>query len=196
VSAAAPPRSFIAGRALTLVERMPAAQVNLRGDAQDPRFTAAVQLCAGTALPLTANKWTHANGMTALWLGPDEWLLSGEREAGADLTQRLQLALADSHAAVTDVSDARCVLRIGGARARDLLAKGCSLDLHERAFAADACAQTLLAKASVILQHVDGGFDVYVAGSFADYLWAWLTDAAREFWVQAGVAGCGGNPAA
>ena len=31
-------------------------------------------------------------------------------------------------------------------------------------------------------------FDLYVARSFAHYLWAWLEDAGREYGVQVGIA--------
>ena len=51
-----------------------------------------------------------------------------------------------------------------------------------------AVAQSLLAKADVILHRIEplegeGGpvFDVYVARSFADYLWGWLEDAVQEY---------------
>ena len=68
-------------------------------------------------------------------------------------------------------------------RARDLLAKGCSLDLHPRVFGRGGCAQSHLAKAQVVLHQVsdEPAFDLYVLRSFADYLWAWLEDAAGEY---------------
>ena len=77
------------------------------------------------------------------------------------------------HAAITDVTDGRVAFRLAGPSAREVLAKGCPLDLHPRAFAPGRCAQSLLAKASVLIHLVDDGpergpsFDVYVARSFA-----------------------------
>lgn len=87
------------------------------------------------------------------------------------------------------MGDSRVCLRVSGPRARDLIAKGAPLDLHPRAFGgAGRCAQTQLAKASVVLHQTaddeapDGpSFDIYVARSTCDYLWAWLEDAAREY---------------
>ena len=45
------------------------------------------------------------------------------------------------------------------------------------------CAQSHLAKAAITLHQTDDGpaFDLYTRRSFADYLWRWLEDAAREY---------------
>ena len=69
--------------------------------------------------------------------------------------------------------------------ARDLLAKGCTLDLHPRAFKVGACAQTGLARAGAILHLVDEAptFEITILRSFADYMWVWLADAAEEYGV-------------
>ena len=42
-------------------------------------------------------------------------------------------------------------------------------------------AQTLLAQAAVIVHRVPDGFAVLVRSSYADYLAAWLVDAATEY---------------
>jgi sarcosine oxidase subunit gamma len=134
-------------------------------------------------------------GLAALWLGPDAWLLTCPPDQTIQLAGRLRTALADVHAAVTDVSDGRVALRVAGPSARDVLAKGCPLDLHLRAFATGACAQSLLAKASVLI-HLLGDdarrgptFDLYVGRSFAHYILAWLEDAGREYGVCVESAG-------
>jgi sarcosine oxidase subunit gamma len=101
----------------------------------------------------------------------------------------LRAALADAHAAIMDVSDGRVAFRLAGPSARDVLAKGCPLDLHPRAFPPGSCAQSLLAKAAVLIHLLDDApergpnFDVYVARSFAHYSWTWLEDAGREYGV-------------
>jgi sarcosine oxidase, subunit gamma len=70
-----------------------------------------------------------------------------------------------------------------------VLAKGTPLDLDLRAFPPGRCAGTLLAKASVLIHLLDEdsgrgpSFDVYVARSFADYLWTWLEDAGRDYGI-------------
>ena len=143
-------------------------------------------------LPTEPNTSATKGSITALWLGPDEWLLTCPVDDTAFFINSLREALNGTHCAITEVSDARVALFLAGPGARDVLAKGCPLDLHPRSFTAGSCAQSLLAKAAVLIHLVDDdpaagpSFEVYVARSFAPYLWAWLEDAGREYGVQVG----------
>ncbi|MFF3443753.1 sarcosine oxidase subunit gamma [Streptosporangium sp. NPDC002721] len=131
--------------------------------------------------PDTPPSATSVSGRQVLWLGPDEWLVVGP-PGDTGLEARLRAAAGTGHAAVTDVSAQRTVLLVTGPKARDLLSHGCALDLHPRAFGPGRCAQTMLARAQVILAARDeDGFHVFVRSSFADYLAAWLLDAAGEY---------------
>jgi heterotetrameric sarcosine oxidase gamma subunit len=102
----------------------------------------------------------------AIWLGPDEWLVLGGREQD----------YADMPAAV-DVSANRVCLELSGEGAEDVLARGCALDLHPSVFPPGRCAQTLVARAQVIVYRTEDAFRLLVRPSFADYLRAWLRDA-------------------
>jgi sarcosine oxidase subunit gamma len=84
---------------------------------------------------------------------------------------------------VVNTTDARTTIRIHGTHARDILMKGCPLDLHPREFGPGQCAQTIVAKADVLIHQRDDvpTYDIYVLCSFARYLWDWLVDAAKEF---------------
>ena len=77
-----------------------------------------------------------------------------------------------------------------GQGSHDVIAVGCPLELHPRNFTAGQCAQSHCAKALMTLHQLAddeaaGGpvYDLYVLNSFADYLWRWLEDAAREYGV-------------
>lgn len=156
--------------------------VNLRGDATNEPFVAAVRSALACALPEEANTFTAGPQGSIIWLGPDEWLVTAIPDRGEDIAAGLRRALAGIHHAVTDVSAARTVIEIGGREARVVLAKGCALDLHASAFHARRTAQTLLAKARVLIQCIDDApkFRIFVLDSFAPYLAEWLTDAAAE----------------
>jgi sarcosine oxidase subunit gamma len=176
-------------RGILLAERR-IGKLELRGDPGDRTFMAAVGRTLDLLLPAEPNTTAARGDLVALWLGPDAWLLTCPPGEAAALIAGLRTALADVHAAITDVSDGRVALRLAGPNARDVLAKGCPLDLHPRAFASGTCAQSLLAKASVLLHLLSDDaqrgptFDLYVARSFAHYLFAWLEDAGREYGVQ------------
>ncbi|MEU6775020.1 sarcosine oxidase subunit gamma family protein [Streptomyces sp. NPDC046759] len=169
--------------AIRLAELPFLAQVNVRLDAKSPAADA-VGLALGLQLPLEPNTVVHAGEVTAVWLGPDEWLVVGRRGTEGDLEGRIRSAAADEPVSVTDVSAQRTTLLVAGPRARDLLAHGCALDLHPRAFGPGRCAQTTLGRTQVVLVARDeprAGFWVLVRSSFAGYLVDWLLDAAVEY---------------
>lgn len=135
----------------------------------------------GAGLPTTPNTWVPAGDGRLVWLGPDEWLLTSPGTAPEALEAELAEALRPAGGVAVDVSAQRTVLRLGGPRVREVLAKGCSLDLHPRVFLPGSSAQTALGQAGVVLLALeDGGFAVVVRSSFAGYLATWLLDAALE----------------
>jgi sarcosine oxidase, subunit gamma len=129
------------------------------------------------------NRVGSLDGRDVLWLGPDEWLVVGPPGDAPAIETLLHQALGDTHGSVVDVSANRTTLSVSGPHARDVLAKGCPIDLHPSVFGPGHCAQTLLARAQVILRQVDADptYHVLVRGSFAPYLAEWLADATREF---------------
>ena len=126
------------------------AQVSVHGEPQ-PGFPTEPNTAAGDVL----------------WLGPDEWLVLGGREEDYP-----------GAAAAVDVSANRVCFELSGDGAEDVLAQGCTLDLDPSVFEVGRCAQTLLAKAQVVLHRTDAEtFRIFVRPSFAPYLRAWLEDA-------------------
>ncbi|MBM3490041.1 MAG: sarcosine oxidase subunit gamma [Alphaproteobacteria bacterium] len=175
-------RATTAEAPVWLCERPPASLAIVRGDADDAGFRAGVERAFGLALPLVAGTSTGQAERCLLWLGPDEWLIRGPD--GADLTGRLGQELGDVLHQRVAISDARALIGLGGERAREVLSKGCGLDLHPSLFRPGACTQTLLGRVGVLLHALPADrpqFDLYVARSYADYLWHWLADAASEF---------------
>jgi sarcosine oxidase, subunit gamma len=131
-------------------------------------------------LPLEPNTAWEDGPRAALWLGPDEWLVLGPPHAGAEIAAELESAFADVHRSVVDLSANRVAIELGGPDRFDLLSKGCPIDLHPFAWAAGMCAQTLLAKAQVILHERAETTGLLVRTSFADYLVDWLLAAGGE----------------
>ncbi|WP_327726320.1 sarcosine oxidase subunit gamma [Streptomyces sp. NBC_00487] len=192
----APPRSPLAhaadrlatatrtsGGAIRLAELPFLTQLDIRLDAKGAAADA-IGLALDLPLPLEPNTVVRAGQLTALWLGPDEWLLVGPPGTERDLESRIRTAAGDEPVSVTDVSAQRTALLVAGPRAHDLLSHGCALDLHPRAFEPGRCAQTTVGRTQVILVARDApgsGFWVLVRSSFAGYLTDWLLDAATEY---------------
>ncbi|MCP5371367.1 MAG: sarcosine oxidase subunit gamma [Hyphomicrobiales bacterium] len=160
-----------------------AGKLVLRGGSDDGAFTAAAAKVLGAGLPLAPNTAARGPRGLALWLGPTEWMVHVDADTCDALAAELTAAFAGLHAAVVDVSDYYAVMRLGGPRARDVLAKGCPLDLHPDRFDVDHCAQTRFVASAILLHQVDVGptYDIQVRWSFADFLWTYLADAMREF---------------
>lgn len=161
------------------------AKVNLRADGTGPA-AARIASALGAPLPVRPNTVTRGSAadLEILWLGPDEWLVLAPDGAQGRLAGELRAALDGEVGSVVDVSAQQTVIELTGPRAREALAKGCSLDLHPRAFGPGQCAGTLLGRAGVTLLPREGSDPTYwvlVRATFAAYLAEWLLDARREY---------------
>ena len=139
------------------------AQVSLR---LDPSLAGRAPM----PLPLEPNTAWDDGTRAALWLGPDEWLVLGPPHAAGDLIAGLAGALEGLHHSIVDVSANRVSIVLGGPDRLEVLASGCSLDLHPRSWRAGMCAQTMFAKAQVILQERGDTTRVLVRPSFVAYV--------------------------
>ena len=120
-------------------------------------------------------------------MGPEEWLITAGARSAAALEAALRAAVGEHGGAAIDVSAQRTTLRLSGPDAREVLAKGCSLDLHPKVFTKGTAAQTMLGLAGVVLIALDDAgtdYRILVRASFARYLADWLIDAAEEFGVR------------
>ena len=137
-------------------------------------------------LPATCGGVTGTGDVSVLWLGPEEFLVVAPREAheslGGNLLQALREALGDDAGQVVDLSANRTTFELNGPRARAVLEKGCSLDLHPREFKAGTALSTEIGNIPVVLWKTgDEAFRLFPRASFADFLGRWLLDAMREY---------------
>ena len=104
-----------------------------------------------------------------------------------DLLQNLK-----SLASISDQSGGRTVLRIGGPRARDVLAKGLPVDLDPRAFPLGSAATSTISLMGVQIWQTDDTrcYDIALFRSVSASFWRWLTASAGEYGYE--VVGAGG----
>jgi len=168
------------GSRVRLVERPFVTMVSLR---VDPHSTAAiaVERALGVELPRTAGHVAEHGQHHVLWLGPDEWLVVSDQEP-ATLVGTMAAAVEGTHASVVDVSANRTVLELTGPAARAVLAKGCPVDLHQRAFQPGMAVTTTLAvRVPMLLWQVEPEtYRLLPRSSFAEYVARWLLDAMVE----------------
>ncbi|WP_176057039.1 sarcosine oxidase subunit gamma [Paraburkholderia sp. BCC1876] len=173
-----------ANAAFRLSERPFLELVNVRGDTRDAAFMQAMETVLGCRPPEKANTIARGNGYDLLWLGPDEWLVRSatahDATRSAPLQAKLGAAFAGVFAAVVDIGSGYTVLEISGTRTREVLARGCPLDLHPKLFGEGQCAQSHYFKASMTLVPTGANsFDIVVRRSFADYFVKMMLDAAE-----------------
>jgi sarcosine oxidase subunit gamma len=134
----------------------------------------------GVVLPLTPLRGETAGQRSALWLGPDEWLLIAE-DSDSTLQSSLEAALASVPHALVDVSHRQSALEARGPGAARMLNAGVILDLDLEAFPVGMVARTLLTKAEITLwRRGPELFRVEFSRSFGPYVAAILARAASD----------------
>jgi sarcosine oxidase subunit gamma len=134
----------------------------------------------GLSLPRAACRSASADGLHALWLGPDEWLVLAAGSAAETMLQASE-RLAALGGACVDVSHRQVAITLDGPEAEIWLASGCPLDLAISAFPAGACSRTVFDKAEIILGRTGPeSFHLEVWRSFAPYVEALLSEATLE----------------
>jgi sarcosine oxidase subunit gamma len=140
-----------------------------------------IQARLGAALPARCGTVATAEGCSVLWLSPDEFLVVSDGQP-ASATSALVEALEGDPGSAVDLSANRTTFELAGPMAREVLEKGCPLDLHPRAFEAGTAYVTLIGSVPVILWKVaDEVYRILPRSSFADFLGRWLLDAMAEF---------------
>lgn len=142
----------------------------------------------GLALP-TAPRFVEGAEVALIWAGHRHWLARSPRQ---DLASFLQAKLGDV-AAIADQGDSRAVLRLRGPRLREVLAKGCMIDLHPSVFASGDVALTSIGHVGVHLWRPDDdadetSFEIAVFRSLAGSFWSWLRASAAEFGLEVRLA--------
>ena len=143
-----------------------------------PALLALVASC-GLVLPPIGRAVASA---TALVLGvrPDRWLLLTDPAAGGASAAGWQELCAGT-AAVIDQSAGLAAFLLTGPAVRDVLARGCRLDLAAGSFGPGHAAATSMAQVATILVALPAGILVLTPASTARHLHEWLVSTARPF---------------
>ena len=124
-------------------------------------------------------------GGLALRVRPERWLLLvPAAEAGA--SARKWQDICGSAAAAIELSSGLAVLHLAGGAVREVMKRGCRLDLAAAAFPAGAAAASAMAQVAVTLAALPSGLLLLTPATTARHLCEWLAAAARPFGFERG----------
>ena len=170
VNRTSPLSGFHGGSSTVRLEAAPPAErISLRCRADD---VAALSGALGVDLPVRPKTSASGNGRSALWLGPDEWLVIAEGNGG--------LMQAAKNSGALHVSHRNTAILVSGQGAAAAINAGCPQDLSLKAFPVGACSRTVFGKVEIVLLRTGGdAFRMEVWRSFSDYAFGLLAEGAQ-----------------
>jgi len=126
------------------------------------------------SLKVTANKETRV-----LWNAPRTWLIISSKK---NIINNIKDKCDHSNFAVTDISHSRAVIQIKGLQAKEVLKKGCPININE--IQVNNCAGTVFNGITVVVDFVNNNpdtFNLLALRSFSETFYHHITDAALEF---------------
>jgi sarcosine oxidase subunit gamma len=148
-------------------------------------FSDALREACGFAAPAPGRSATGRRAAIH-WAGFEQYYVVADGYVEGELYSMLADTLAGI-ASCADQSHGRVIVRIGGPKVRQVLAKGTPVDLHPSVFEPGHCAVTQMAHVGVhLVQTGADAFELSVFRGFAESFWEWLTEQAEEFGYQVG----------
>jgi heterotetrameric sarcosine oxidase gamma subunit len=139
------------------------------------------ELAAARAAPLAAHgRLALTTNGVILSVRPERWLLLSPPAAPGSVAHFWQDACAGCGAAV-DLSAALSALHICGPAVREVLKRGCRLDLDPHLFPCGTAAATVMAQVPVVLAALPSGMLLLTPSTTARHFCEWLAAAATPF---------------
>jgi sarcosine oxidase, subunit gamma len=174
------PRSALGGAVAagfaSVREIGPVGMITLRAKPEAAGLAKAVKAAVGTGLPGVRQIVTEGDRACG-WMSPDEYLLVMPYAAVAGALEAIGKAMAGAHHLAVDVSDARAVFRVEGAKADQVLAKLSPVDFAT--LAPGELRRTRAAQVAAALWREGDGFTVVCFRSVARYVFDLLASGAK-----------------
>ena len=170
---------------IQMKEIKPIMKLILRGKKRE--FISAVGKSLNMLLPAEANTSTQSDKLTALWLSPDEWMISSnspinENSNNYEVEKLLNNNISKTNlGAVTDVSDQFVMINLKGNKIYDLFQSGSPFNFNDFQNKKGAVIQTILLKVDVIIHNQNKNeVNLFVRRSFSQHLYSWMNDSASR----------------
>jgi len=153
--------------------------ITLRGDLSNAKLRAICKKITGQVFPEKGK--ISAKGEAGLcWMSPDEVLVLLPYAQATDALAQIDAALVGQHYLAENVSDARALIHVEGAFAREIMAKLTPADLHPDTFGAGDFRRSHLGQVAAAFWMVDADrFAVVFFRSVADYVHDLLVASAK-----------------
>ena len=132
----------------------------------------------GLGFPMENSKVESNKETRILWSAPRTWFIISKKE---NIINNIKEKCTDENFAITDISHSRAVIQIKGLQAREILKKGCPLNINE--FKTNNCAGTVFHGISIVVDLIDNNpdtFNLLTLRSFGESFYHHITDAALE----------------
>jgi sarcosine oxidase subunit gamma len=133
----------------------------------------------GLGFPIENSKVESNKETRILWSAPRTWFIISKKE---NIINNIKEKCTDENFAITDISHSRAVIQIKGLEAREILKKGCPLNINE--FKTNNCAGTVFHGISIVVDLIDNNTDtlnLLTLRSFGEYFYNYVTDEEIEF---------------
>ena len=130
-------------------------------------------------LPLESPKVTMNKETRILWNAPRTWLIISSKK---NIVSSIKDKCDNENFAVTDISHSRAVIQIKGLQAKEVLKKGCPININE--IQVNNCAGTVFNGITIVVDCVNNNpdtFNLLALRSFGETFYHHVTDAALEF---------------
>ena len=130
-------------------------------------------------LPLENPKVTANKETRILWSAPRTWLIMSNKK---NIINNIKEKCDHENFAVTDISHSRAVIQIKGLQAKEVLKKGCPINVNE--IQVNNCAGTVFNGITVVVDFVNSNpdtFNLLALRSFGETFYHHITDSALEF---------------
>lgn len=153
--------------------------ITLRGDLSNAALQKVSKELTGVSFPSQGEAFASGDHGLA-WMSPDEILVMVPHEDVSSALETIHKALSGLHFLAVDVSDARAVLRVQGAFAREVIAKLAPADLHPDSFPVGRFRRSRLGQVAAAFWLSDEDtFDVICFRSVAGYTFDLLAASAK-----------------
>ena len=133
----------------------------------------------GLEFPKESSLVSANNETRILWSAPRTWLIISTKEK---IVKEINENCNENNFSVTDISHSRAIIKIKGSNAREVLKKGCPLNINE--IKKNICAGTIFHGITIVVDCIEDktdDFNLLVLRSFGGSFYHHITDAALEF---------------